>query len=122
MAKKFKKVGDSEHFHTTEAEFDNPEIGDVRVDRSRRANPDGTASDQVSFRVYVYDERDEVDQYLHKTNTPAANAPPGAKVDKDGYYIVNNERVSAVDTPEVWLLHSEHDTFEEAKAEADKIA
>ena len=123
MAKKaLKKQGDSEHFHTTEAEFDKPEIGDVRVDRGRKHNPDGSASNEECFRVYVYDERDETDFYAHKSNTPAGAAPAGAKLDKDGFYTVNGERVARTDSSEIWLIDSEHDTFEEAKAAADKLA
>ena len=86
MAKRaLKKHGDSEHFHTTEAVFDKPEIGDVRSRPPRREhNPDGSATNQPCFRVYVYDELAETDFYAHKSNTPAAAAPAGAKLDKDG--------------------------------------
>lgn len=123
MAKRaLKRQGDNEHLHTTEAEFDKPEIGDVRIDRARKHNPDGSASAEECFRVYVYDERDETDFYAHKSNTPANAAPAGAKLDKDGFYTVDGQRVARTDTSETWLIESEHNTFEEAKAAAEKLA
>lgn len=114
------------HLHTTEATFDQPKLGDVRIEEGRARNPDGSVSNEGrAHKVYVFETRPESGEHgLYWHNDNAHHYPmrhEGIARDKAGFFIdADGKRMQRFAGAEAWLPQGEHENLEAAHRAAQK--
>lgn len=125
MAKRALKAH-SDSLHSSETSFDQPNIGDVRIEESYARNKDGAVDYDAPrvFRLYVFQKRPTSGEHsnkVHASQFPNKQLPPGFKADKRGN-VQDSEGKPAqrFAANEAWLPEGEFKTRAEAETAAAK--